>query len=43
MSAIPSAMTGPGEMMVTSFWEAPASATEVTEVASQATPACRAE
>ena len=43
ISAIPSASTGPAEMRVTSIWESPASATEVSEVASQATPAWRAE
>ncbi len=41
--AIPAAITGPAEMRVTSSWESPASATEVSEAASQATPACRAE
>src|SRR6266536_3320555 len=43
ISAIPSAITGPGEMRVTSFCDSPASANEVSEVASQATPACNAE
>jgi hypothetical protein len=41
--AIPAAITGPAEMRVTSICESPASATEVSEAASQATPACRAE
>src|SRR5919197_35970 len=43
ITAIPSAITGPGEMRVTSFCDSPASASEVSEVASQATPACSAE
>jgi hypothetical protein len=43
ISAIPTAITGAGEMRVTSFCDRPASATEVSEVASQATPVCSAE
>ena len=43
ISAIPAAITGPAEKRVTSIGASPASATEVTEAASQASPACRAE
>lgn len=43
ISAIPAAITGPAEKRVTSIGASPASATEVTEAASQASPAYRAE
>jgi hypothetical protein len=38
ISVIPAAITGPGEMRVTSSCENPTSATEVSDVASHATP-----
>ena len=40
---IPAAMTSLAEARVTSIWAGPASATAVTDVASQATPVFRAE
>ena len=43
MSAMPKAMTSLAEVLVTSIWERPAKATEVTDAVSQARPVLRAE
>jgi 2-polyprenyl-6-methoxyphenol hydroxylase-like FAD-dependent oxidoreductase len=42
-NAMPKAMTGPAESRATNTWERPASATEVSDAASQAAPAWSAE
>jgi len=43
MSAMPKAMTSLGEVLVTSRWDRPAQASEVTDAIIQAAPVARAE